>query len=433
MSQQLHIALLQLYEATPESIDHIRRRTAFLGKYLVKAGHRVTWIKNAFDHAERQFAHTPGKYPFAENFDIIHVKGIGYKKNICIRRYIDDYVVSLRAIKELKKLGPVDGIVCSTPSVALAFMACRYAKKQSIPFILDIRDAWPDAFPYAIKNKWLRRLIEMAIIPERKMLVNCIKNATSIVAMSKDMLNWGLGKYPAASQKPTSVFYLSTTPKISLTAEQERVFAGKYQYLLTRDHFRIFYISSWGRFYQPSLLIDLAKFLIGKPIGKPIDFIICGDGDFGTNIRQKSNGIENVFLPGFLSHEEAYFLSKHCHCAFTFVTQEASEHNQLIAPSFPNKAFFLFATGLPIINGMTGELSSVIDAYKMGLNFDRNDLPLMADCLKTLLNDETLRQEMANNVKKFFDTQADPAVTYTQYASFVKTVILEHQKQHSSP
>ena len=426
MSKQLHVVLLQPYEATPESIDHIQRRTAFLGKYLVKAGHRVTWIKNAFDHAKKQFVQSPKKCPLADNFDIIHVKGIGYKKNICLRRYIDDWMVSRRAVKELKKLGPVDGIVCSTPNVSLSFMASRYAKKQQIPFILDIRDAWPDAFPYLVQNKWLRKLIKMAIIFDQRKLVNCIKSATAIVAMSKDMLNWGLKKYPAASEKPTNVFYLSTTPKISLTAEQERIFAEKYRHLLARDHFRVFYISAWGRFYQPSLLIDLAKFLKDQSI----DFVICGDGDFGLEIRKQSRGLENVFLPGLLSHEEAYFLAKHCHCAFTFISNEASVHDQFVISSFPNKAFFLLATGLPIINGMSGELSSVINDYKMGLHFERNDLPLIVNCLKTLLENESLRQEMSNNVKQFFAKQADPDITYTHYALFVEAVILG---QHNKP
>jgi glycosyltransferase involved in cell wall biosynthesis len=429
MKKQLHIVLLQPYEETPLNICDIHRRTAFLGKYLVERGHHITWVKNAFDHSKKAFLHKTGKYELTKNFDIIHVKGIGYKKNICPSRYVDDYLVARRSFKAIKQLGPIDGIVCSTPSVRLAFMACRYAKKQNIPFILDLRDPWPDSFPYSVHNRWLKRLIGLLVIFDKRKLVYCVKNATSLVAMSIDMLSWGLKKHPAASNKPKEVFYLSTTQELSLTEEQERVFKEKYKDLLASDHFRVFYLSKWGRFYQPSLLIDLANFLTDKDLSKPVDFVICGDGDFGEEIRQKANGLKNIFLPGFLSRDEGYFLAKHCHCAFAFIANEALEHDKLVIPSFPNKIFLLFASGLPIINGMSGEVASIIDRYNMGINFTTNDLSTMADYLKTLMTNETLRLEMSRNVQTFFKTQADSDIVYKRYATFVEDLILEQQKK----
>ena len=410
-----HVVLIQFCEETPENEEKIPLRTAFLGQYLSKNDCQVTWIKSGFSHDAKQNLWGNSTKQLNENFEIIHVPGLGYKRNVCLSRYLHDWFCTKQTLQVLKKIGPIDAIVSCIPSVSASFFVSRFAQKHNIPFILDLRDAWPDSFPYAIENKLLRFFIKLAIIPDLFLLKQAIKKSSGLVSMSHDMLNWGLRKVNTY-RNPTQLFYLGTVRDVKLTEKQQKYFSEKYANLLARKTFKVFYISRWGRVCNPQILLDVAKAMPKDNI----DFVICGDGDYGKTIRENTKGLQNVFLPGFLSHEEAYFLAKHCQCGITFVTNESQEYDKNVVASFPNKSFFQFMCGMPLINGMRGELADVVENRQLGLNFYNNNLDQVKNCIFKLRENDALRLKMAENSRKFFEKCGNPEVVYQKYAEFVK-------------
>ena len=410
-----HIVLLQFCEGTPECEEDIKQRTAFLGLYLSKNDCQVTWIKSGFSHdAKANLWGDSVKY-LNDNFRIIHVPGIGYKHNVCIKRYIHDWICSFQALKILKSLGDIDAIVSCIPSVGASFLASCFAKSKGIPFILDLRDAWPDALPYALSNPLFRFLVKLAILLDRFFLHQALKNATSVVSMSNDMLHWGIEKIKDLN-KPTKVFYLSTTKDIYLSEEDIKNYSEKYANLLARKTFKVFYISRWGRVYNPMFLLCVARELLEDNI----DFILCGDGDYGEQVRKEAKTLSNVFLPGFVPEKEGCFLAKRCHCGIVFISEESQDHDKNIIPSFPNKVFFQFMCGLPLINGMSGELSKVVHEKDIGLNFSGNNIDEIKRDVKLLKGNENGRTKMAENSRRFFEDFGNPEIVYQRYAEFVK-------------
>ena len=410
-----HIVLLQFCEETPENEEKIQRRTAFLGQYLSKNDCQVTWIKSGFSHDAKANLWGNSVKDLNDNFRIIHVPGIGYKHNVCVRRYVHDWICSFQALRILKKLEHIDAIVSCIPSVGASLLASCFAKKKNIHFLLDLRDAWPDALPYALSNTLFRFLAKLAILPDCFFLKQALKNATAIVSMSHDMLSWGIKKIKATT-KSTKVFYLSTTKDIHLPEEDIKNYSEKYANLLARKTFKVFYISRWGRAYNPMFLLKVAK----EFSNDNVDFVICGDGDYGEQVRKKAEGLSNVFLPGFVSQKESYFLAKHCDCGISFISEESQEHDKNIIPSFPNKVFFQFMCGLPLINGMSGELMEVVREKNIGLNFSGNNIDEVKKHILSLKNNLGVRQQMVKNSRKFFEDFGNPEITYLQYAEFVK-------------
>lgn len=410
-----HIVLIQFCEETPESVEKIQRRTAFLGQYLSQNDCRVTWIKSGFSHDAKQNLWGNSVKQLNENFKIIHVPGIGYKHNVCLKRYFHDWFCTKQMLALLKKLGSIDVIVSCIPSVGASFFTSCFAKKHQIPFILDLRDAWPDAFPFAVQNKLSRFLVKIAIIPDLYLLKQAIKNSSALVSMSHDVLNWGLKKVNAYNH-PTNVFYLSTVNDVTLTEQQKKSFTEKYASLLARKTFKCFYISRWGRVCNPQFLLNIAQSMSQDNV----DFIICGDGDYGQAIRNNAKTLKNVFLPGFLSHEEAYFLAKHCHCGINFIANESQEHDKNVIPSFPNKTFFQFMCGLPLINGMRGELAKIVEDKQLGFNFCNNNLEKIKFFISTLKTNKLLRSKMASNSRRFFEECGNPQIVYQKYVNFIK-------------
>lgn len=410
-----HIVLLQFCEETPENEEKIQLRTAFLGQYLSKNDCQVTWIKSGFSHNAKKNLWGNSVKDLNDNFRIIHVPGIGYKHNVCVRRYVHDWICSFQALKILKNLKHIDAIVSCMPSVGASFLASRFAKKKGIPFILDLRDAWPDALPYALSNHIFRSFAKLAIIPDCFFLKQALKNATAIVSMSHDMLSWGIKKMKATT-KPTKVFYLSTAKDVYLSQEEREHYSEKYANLLARKTFKVFYISRWGRGCNPMFLLKVAKAFSNDNV----DFVICGDGVCGEQVRKNAKKLSNVFLPGFVSEKEGYFLAKHCDCGIVFISEESQEHDKNVIPSFPNKVFFQFMCGLPLISGMSGELSKVVREKNLGLNFSGNNIDEVKKHILSLKDNLEARQQMGKNSRKFFEDFGNPEITYQQYAEFVK-------------
>ena len=410
-----HIVLLQFCEETPENEEQIQRRTVLLGQYLSKNDCQVTWIKSGFSHDAKKNLWGNSVKNLNDNFRIIHVPGIGYKHNVCVRRYIHDWICSFQALRSLKTLGHIDAIVSCIPSVGASFLASCFAKKSGIPFILDLRDAWPDAIPYALSNHVFRFFAKLAIIPDSFFLKQALKNATAIVSMSHDMLNWGIKKIKPTT-KPTKVFYLSTAKDVHLSEEELKAYSGKYASLLSRKTFKVFYISRWGRGIHPMFLLKVAKAFSNDNV----DFVICGDGDFGKQVRENAKKLSNVFFPGFVSEKEGYFLAKHCDCGISFISEESQEHDKDVIPSFPNKVFFQFMCGLPLINGMSGELMEVVCEKNIGLNFSGNNIDEVKKHILFLKDNLEARQQMGKNSRKFFENFGNPEIVYQQYVKFVK-------------
>ena len=416
-----HIVLLQFCEATPESEEDIKQRTAFLGLYLSKNDCQVTWIKSGFSHDTKKNLWGDSVKNLNDNFKIVHIPGIGYKNNVCVKRYIHDWICSFQALKILKNLGHIDAIVSCVPSVGASFLASRFSKKRNIPFILDLRDAWPDALPYALSNPLFRFLAKLAILPDRFFLKQALKNATAVVSMSNDMLHWGMEKIKPTT-KPTKVFYLSSTKDIHLSEEEIKIYSEKYAHLLARQTFKVFYISRWGKMCNPMFLLRVAK----EFLNDNIDFVICGDGDYAEQIVKSAECLSNVFLPGFVSEKEGYFLAKHCNCGVVFISEESQEHDKYVIPSFPNKVFFQFMCGLPLINGMSGELSKVVSEKNIGVNFSNNNIEEVKKHVSFLKNNFEAYQKMGRNSRKFFEDFGNPEVTYQQYTEFVKDFVNEN-------
>lgn len=409
------VLLIAFYDETPEpGRGFIPRRTVFLGKALSENDCDVTWLKSGFSHSKKQNLHRNSVW-VNDHFKIIHVPGIGYKRNVCIRRYLHDWVCAKQMLSVLRTIGSVDAIVCSNQNIIASFLACRFAKKRRIPFLLDLRDAWPDLFPYSATNKWLRPLVKLAIRPDQYLLKRTLEGSSAIISMSQDMLHWGLKKIQR-QQKPTKIFYLSTTEDVTLTPQQTTIFSQKYASLLARKTFKCFYIGRWSVLCQPSLLVELAR----RMQNEAVDFVLCGAGDCSEKIRREAMLLPNVFLPGFLMQEEAYFLAKHCHCGIMLCSNEGLKQAEQVVSFFPNKSCFHFMCGLPLLNGIPGELTTVIRQYHIGLNFYGNDLQQLKELIFSLRSDDNLQCAMAKQSRLFFEKHANPDKVYAEYAQFVK-------------
>ena len=91
----MNIWLIQIAEPLPISNDVRKMRTSMLADELIRRRHEVTWWTSAFDHFEKSWLFNKEKeLEYEDNFRIQLLKGIGYRKNVSIRRIIDHRLIA---------------------------------------------------------------------------------------------------------------------------------------------------------------------------------------------------------------------------------------------------------------------------------------------------------------------------------------------------
>ena len=143
----MKIWLIQIGEALPVKAGIRKLRTAYLADKLIQRGHSVLWWASAFDHFGKRWLYDHDKeVTLDQSFTIKALKGIGYKKNVSLTRYIDHRIIARKFKRFIPSAQKPDIIVASLPSYDLAYYATAFAQENSIPSLADIRDQWPDIF-----------------------------------------------------------------------------------------------------------------------------------------------------------------------------------------------------------------------------------------------------------------------------------------------
>ncbi len=188
----MNVWLLKIGEILPLQTGARRLRTAMLADKLTERGHNVLWWASSFDHFGKKWIFNKDmEFQVNERLRIKALKGMGYKKNISLSRFIDHRMIAWKFRKFALRIEKPDMIVASMPSYDLAFEAARYAKKHGIPVLVDIRDQWPDIFIENVPPRF-RGMARLILKKEFLMLKSLLGMADGLLSMTDPLLKWGL-------------------------------------------------------------------------------------------------------------------------------------------------------------------------------------------------------------------------------------------------
>ena len=412
----MNVCLIQTGEPLPIRSGVRKMRTAVLADKLLERGHDVFWWSSAFEH-QRRVMISPNDRDFSvsERFTIRVLRGCGYRKNVSVARYIDHQIVALKFRIQSKKFPKPDVIVASMPEYLLAYEAARYARKNGIPFLVDIRDLGPDIFLNRFKNMGLYGLGKMVLARDFALLASLLKSADALVAVSKGYLQWGLDKIGRAQCPFDRVFYLgykAHSKKAAVSNEGSEI----PDWLKGRENQKLFiFIGTFGVSYELELILDAAK-RFEKSGRNDICFVLAGTGEQYELIKRKTLGLRNVVLPGWIGKKEIDALLKSAYAGLLSYIKGASQ-------GLPNKPFEYLSAGLPLVNSLEGEMAELIDRYGFGLNYPPGDIDGLCRCIERLVSDSALHQQMSLNASKFFKEFGDADKIYGEYAEHIERLV----------
>ena len=142
------IWLIQRAESTPQDPNSPRAmRMGMVADYLVRKGHQVIWWTSTFNHySKTQRFGGDVRVRIGPLYSIQYLHTAGYKKNISLKRMVDNYFFSKKFESMARmELNKPDLIFCSFPILNVCLSVLKYTRQNNIPWVIDVRDLWPDA------------------------------------------------------------------------------------------------------------------------------------------------------------------------------------------------------------------------------------------------------------------------------------------------
>ena len=283
------------------------------------------------------------------------------------------------------KAKDVDVVMGTTPPLFQCISAWLVAAIRRKPFLLEVRDLWPEFAIDAgvIKNPvliWLSRLLE-------RFLYN---RADHILVNSPAYRDYmiDLGYQP----ETVSLIANGVDPAMFDPAARGEKIRDEYN---IGDRFLVLYAGAIGMMNNLETMIGAAELLRDDP---RFVFMIVGDGKDRKKILElaASKNLENVIMapPQPKSAMKDYLAAADACVA-------GLRNLKTMTTTYPNKVFDYMAAGRPTVLAIDGVIRKVVEDAKGGIFCQPGDSRAMADAI-CALGDNTVRaREMGVNARRF--------------------------------
>lgn len=332
----------------------------------------------------------------------------GYKRNIGLDRISSYRQFGRNVQKYLEKRKKPDFIIVSIPSLSVADRVTKYANKNKIPVIVDIQDLWPEAFKMALS---IPVISDILFYPMKKQADRIYTRADKIMAVSDTYVARGL-KCNDKDRSGLSI-YIGSDSKL-IAEKTSDIEVNKPQ-----NEFWIGYVGALGHSYDIESVIKAIKILEEQNV-KNIKFIVMGDGILRAHFEQvaKDNGI-NAEFTGLLEYGKMMKALSCCDIAVNPIIGKS-------VSSIINKVADYAAAGVPVINTQNSEeYRQLLEKYNAGINVQNGNILAFADAIKTLYEDESLRQAMCKNAKTMFDDLFDRQRSYPKLIDEIENLLIK--------
>lgn len=245
-----------------------------------------------------------------------------------------EYAYKLKHFKD--KFHNADVIIGSTPTLFGAYSTMKMAQKFAKPFILEVRDLWPEILYYSGKLS----KHSLPYITMEKIAHSLYKNSAYIITLSEGQKNY----IRAFTHTPISVVYNGVSDDIINKLQKKEKYAG----------FNLVYAGALGYANDIDTIIEAARLLKSY---KDIKFHILGDGIYRRKIEKEiEKGNANFIYHGTQPKEKAFSIMQSCQVGL--LTLKNIELFKFGVS--PNKLFDYLSLGLFVISTVKGEMGKIV-------------------------------------------------------------------------
>ncbi len=371
----------------------------------------TTVFSNTFRHSTKEFRfekHT--EIIKNDYFKTIYIDSISYKKNISPRRFISHLIYTINFYKCIRKFkDKPNTVVSALPPIWINVFLAFWCKKNSIKFIVDIIDPWPDVFyKYWPEQLWpLKWVLRLLIFPQKIALKYILNNATKIASISNEYIKWAQNMVQNINIKG-QVFY----PSVDIKQYKQVIINRSKVNNNISNKINLIYAGNLGFTYDIPCILNTAKKL-HRDYPNRFHVRFAGTGYYQDLIEKESKQYECIEYLGRLEHAEllkAYSLS---HLGL-------AQYHVSATQSITYKFFDYLAAGLPILNSLQSEMAVLIDENNLGMNNPSGNSDILAQNIISFLDNEKL-QEYSLNAQVFAEMHGNNDSVYKEYLSYLTT------------
>ena len=335
-----------------------------LARELVRRGWDVTIGASDFNFQTRSFsfrAHNQDRRTLTEAIDGVFFRwhwAAPYSQNDW--RRVQNWVSFAQTLIRDSE-GEPDVIIGSSPHLFAALAAFRLASKRRVPFILEVRDLWPES---------------LQVRPGRRGVgyfgLSLIANFLYRRARAVIVLAQGVGDYLIERGVPRErIIFAPNGAFVPAFVEPRDP---------TRTSLRLLYAGAHGPANGLDVVLAAADLLRGLP---QVKFTLVGDGPDKPRLQEAAidRRLTNVEFLSPVSKREIPRLMSQCDAGLMVLRD---------VPLFrfgvsPNKLFDYWGSGLPVINNVGGEVAGLVAASGGGLTTTDATGASLADGVHRLL------------------------------------------------
>lgn len=390
------------------------QRYAFLSAELVRQGHSVTWWSASFSHSHKAPRQTPegsllpSRFSTSDGYTIRLLPTLPYSSNICLRRimshraYAKTWLQTAMHEITIGQILPPDIILLSSPPLSTFQTAKTLREKVHCKLVLDIMDAWPEAFETLLPNGLRRFVSPILFAPLRILAQRNYRNADFLTATSNQYVDLAR-KYGATT--PAKAFYHTTQiPQPNPQLDSSSI------PLQDKSTTRLVYVGNMGRFYDLKTLIQTVAKLSEQ--GHAISLDLAGSGPSEATLRSMSANCPAIRFHGFLN---ASALTNLLHSAHIGIIPILPSSSVAIPYKLPDYA----AHRLAILSSLTGECNKLITNHHAGMTYYACNPNSLATAILALHKNPNRLAEMRENALSLAQTHFSPDTIYPAFAKFL--------------
>jgi len=350
-------------------------------RYCVKHGDEFTIIASTVDYLTGSAAVEPGRRSVEENVDGVRVLRV-YAHPAVHRSFVWRVLCFLSfmvtSLWAAVRSGPADAVMGTSPPIFQAVSAWLTAALRRRPFLLEIRDLWPE---FAVEMGVLRNPLVIAM--SRWLEGFLYRRATHLLVNSPAYRDYLVGR----KVPPAKVTLIANGVDIAMfepDASGDRV---RHEWGLD-GKFVVTYAGALGAANDIPTILHAAARLHGRA---DAHFLLVGDGKERASLEGMARELElaNVtFTGGRPKSEMSDYLAASDACVATL------KDIPMFRTTYPNKIFDYMAAGRPIVLGIDGVIRQVVEAARCGLFVPPGDAAAMAAAVERLAQDREAARAM---------------------------------------
>jgi glycosyltransferase involved in cell wall biosynthesis len=410
----MKVWIIQTAEPLHTDTDGLRPMRAInLSNALVAAGHEVVIWSSSFNHYTKKH-----RYPrntivkVSDKLDIAYFTSKGYKSHKGLSRLLDHLQMAINLNKLLRNAEKPDVAFVGFPPLETAWIASKFLKKNRIPFVLDVKDEWPEIilreFPEATRG-----FLKSLLWPYFKIRDSTFSRADALSSVTPEFLSWCLN----ISRRDKNVFdfVAPTTSSEEIVSEDELKEANSFWDRLGVEgekENRIYFVGTINYVYDFGPVISAARNL-------DIQLIVAGDGPQKRMLEAEAADLPNVLFPGWITYPQAYVLANRSAIAIApFVDRSDFEMN------VTNKFYDALRLGKPMLTSNLGAAGIFVTRECVGFQYKNVDPHDFEKVLEVVLGNKNMLRKYSENALALFSREFDGQTVYARIVNFLEDIAL---------